>query len=101
LPAGREVHLVSASLLSAMLPMYDSSGVAQRKSDVEATVRFRSDRFFRNGGRWYFETRERKIQGPFEDRLEAQRHLEAYIRVESLDLYEDIDLELVPIDAKK
>jgi hypothetical protein len=81
--------------------MSDNPRIAHRKGDTGAPVHYRSDRFFRNGGRWYFETREKKIQGPFEDRSEAERHLEAYVRVESLDIYADIDLELVPIDGKK
>ena len=78
--------------------MADSPKIAQRKSDPNAIVRYRSDRFFKNGGRWFFETREGKVQGPFDSRSEAEQHLEAYVRVESLDIYEGSDFSLQPKD---
>jgi hypothetical protein len=52
-----------------------------RKTDAELRSWFRSRRFFRDGGKWYFNTREGTIEGPFEERTEAEDRLKEYIRI--------------------
>jgi hypothetical protein len=52
-----------------------------RKTDAELRSWFRSGRFFRDGGKWYFNTREGTIEGPFEERTEAEDRLKEYIRI--------------------
>ena len=37
-----------------------------RKSDLEAYSKFRPSRFIKEGGKWYFITREATMEGPFE-----------------------------------
>ena len=56
--------------------MYD-----QRKTDLEARTRFRAGRFIREGGQWYFSTREGTMEGPFALKLDAEKRLEIYIKV--------------------
>jgi hypothetical protein len=53
----------------------------QRKGDLEPYTKFRTGRFFKDGGQWYFLTREGTMEGPFELRLEAENRLEDYIKV--------------------
>jgi hypothetical protein len=52
-----------------------------RKTDAELRSWFRSGRFFRDGGKWYFNTREGTIEGPFEERTEAEDRLKEYIKI--------------------
>ena len=52
---------------------------AKREDDLETQARFRSDRTFKDGGKWFFYTREGTIEGPFDDRLEASRQAKIYI----------------------
>lgn len=53
----------------------------RRKSDSEFKQWFRSDRFFQNERKWYFDTREGSVQGPFENKSEAQYSLEKYVKM--------------------
>ena len=53
----------------------------QRKTDLEDCTRFRADRFIRDGGQWYFSTREGSMEGPFAIKLEAENRLELYKKV--------------------
>jgi hypothetical protein len=55
--------------------------IQQRKGDTGSPARFRSERFFQNGGDWYFHTREGTVEGPFQYRLAAENRLAEYIRV--------------------
>lgn len=41
---------------------------------------FRSDRFMRVNGQWYFQTREGSCEGPFDNLKEAQMELLLYLR---------------------
>lgn len=41
---------------------------------------FRSDRFFCEGGKWFFSTRENTIEGPFDSRADAEQELMLYLR---------------------
>lgn len=40
---------------------------------------FRSDRFCQINGLWYFMTREKTQEGPFQSRMEASQEVERYI----------------------
>ena len=53
----------------------------RRKTDAEAYRKFRLDRFIKEDGHWYFNTREGTLQGPFRTKPEAQSKLETYIRL--------------------
>ncbi len=53
---------------------------------------------FMDGGEWYFHTREKTIEGPFDDFLDAQATLEMYIGIENGGILpEDSALSLQPI----
>ena len=53
----------------------------RRSSDKDDKSWFQTDRFFEHDGKWFFSTREGTTEGPFGDRLQAQKRLEAYIKV--------------------
>ena len=50
-----------------------------RKGESEPTPRVRASRFFHSLDQWYFITREGTVEGPFEDRTEAEQNLETYL----------------------
>jgi len=52
-----------------------------RKDDSDSRARYRSDRFFMEDGNWYFHTREKTVEGPFQYRLAAENRLQEYIKV--------------------
>ena len=52
---------------------------AKRRDDPNLQSHFRSDRVFENDGKWFFDTRENTVEGPFEDQLEATRQGMKYI----------------------
>lgn len=54
---------------------------AKRKDDPRCRPVYRTDRIVEENGQWYFYTREGTLQGPFEDRQDAELQVEAYIRV--------------------
>jgi len=55
---------------------------ARRKDDEPISrTRFRSDRMVRDGVHWFFLTREKTIEGPFDCRADAVDQLEVYIRL--------------------
>jgi hypothetical protein len=53
----------------------------KRKTDLVAKIRFRSSRFFKHNGKWFFNTREGTMEGPFEKLPEAENKLEEYIKI--------------------
>lgn len=53
--------------------------MTSRDGEDEKT-RFRSDRFFCEGGQWFFSTREGTMRGPYVSRDEAERELSMYLR---------------------
>ena len=55
----------------------------KRKEDDGRGLWFRTERLFEENDQWYFHTREKTIEGPFEDFLEAQTRLEMYIGIEN------------------
>jgi Domain of unknown function (DUF6316) len=52
---------------------------SMRKGEIESHPRFRESRFFHSMDKWYFITREGSVEGPFEDRVEAEQMLEVYL----------------------
>lgn len=69
-----------------------------RESDLEPYTRFGTDRFFKDGDKWFFLTREGTMEGPFELRREAENRLEDYIKVMASGLISpDCKLSLQPV----
>ena len=52
-----------------------------RKGDTELYTQFRPGRFFKDAGKWYFQTREGTAEGPFGHRFEAQSGLDTYLLI--------------------
>ncbi|MEE4252170.1 MAG: DUF6316 family protein [Alcanivoracaceae bacterium] len=50
-----------------------------RKGDDNKTF-FNSDRFFNEGGKWFFTTREGQLMGPYDSRKDAEQELMLYLR---------------------
>lgn len=50
-----------------------------RRGETEPHPRYRDSRFFHSMEKWYFLTREGFVEGPFEDRGQAERMLETYL----------------------
>jgi hypothetical protein len=53
----------------------------RRKTDLLPQIRFRSGRFFKNEGKWFFNTREGTMEGPYEELTEAESRLKEYIKI--------------------
>ncbi|MFN3714273.1 MAG: DUF6316 family protein [Alcanivoracaceae bacterium] len=53
--------------------------MGKRDGDDNKTF-FNSDRFFNEGGKWFFTTREGSLMGPFDSRGEAEQELMLYLR---------------------
>ena len=51
-----------------------------REGDDAKKAWFRSERFFAEGNKWYFTTRENTIEGPFDSRADAEQELMLYLR---------------------
>ncbi len=53
---------------------------ARRKDDEPISrTRFRTDRMVQDNGCWFFLTREKTVEGPFDCRADAVDQLEVYI----------------------
>lgn len=63
----------------------------RRESDEDDRAWFRTERFFEHGGQWYFTTREGTTEGPFSDKLQAQKRLDAYIKVMNSGIFQDTE----------
>jgi hypothetical protein len=53
----------------------------RRRTDKETRSRFRSRRFILDNGKWYFNTREGTLEGPFGELKDAEKRLEEYIKI--------------------
>lgn len=53
----------------------------RRTTDEQAYTKFRPSRFIKDGGEWYFSTREGTMEGPFELKLDAESRLASYIKI--------------------
>ena len=58
----------------------------QRHTDHRQAMYFRTDRFHRTNGYWYFLTREGKNVGPFEHKKSAERELECFLGIRNIPL---------------
>ena len=52
----------------------------------KASTWYRTGRMIEEGQKWYFQTREETIEGPYEDEIDAAQALEAYIGAKVLGL---------------
>jgi Domain of unknown function (DUF6316) len=55
--------------------MTAGAALMKRKSDDKERTVFRTDRFFRSDGKWFFTTREGGNLGPFDTHEDAERAL--------------------------
>jgi len=55
--------------------------IDRRINDSDAYTKFRPSRFSKDGGKWYFATREGTMEGPFELKSDAEARLTTYIKV--------------------
>jgi Domain of unknown function (DUF6316) len=55
--------------------------IDRRINDSDAYNKFRPSRFSKDGGKWYFATREGTLEGPFELKSDAETRLATYIKV--------------------
>lgn len=61
---------------------------AKRKGDKQTGRSwFRTERLLQDGGKWFFLTREGKVEGPFNCRFDALNRLDTYARIMSTELY--------------
>ena len=73
-----------------------------RKTDKELRAWFRSSRFFKQEGKWFFYTREGTMEGPFSELQDAEARLNEYIKIlNSGFMPEDSKLGLEPLSIKK
>jgi len=71
----------------------------KRRGDTKSQTRFRSRRLFKDGGQWYFLTREGTMEGPFERRSEAEDRLEQYVSImRSGFMPSESELKIEPLD---
>ena len=64
---------------------------SKRKDDPRPRPVYRSERMVKEGGKWFFYTREGTMEGPFESEVQALIQLDQYIRV--------VESGLLPQDA--
>jgi hypothetical protein len=73
-----------------------------RKDDREDRAWFSSDRFFKDNDKWYFNTREGTMEGPFQYRMEAEYRLAEYIKImNSGFMPTDSELKVEPLELQK
>ncbi|MBK6281189.1 MAG: hypothetical protein IPF57_25250 [Gammaproteobacteria bacterium] len=70
----------------------------RRKNDRGTAAFYQSDRVLENNGKWYFQTREEGLKGPFPDRQAAQDMLQAYIKTMDSPFRPSSELGLMPLD---
>ena len=54
---------------------------SHRKTDKEAATKYRTSRFYKDGGKWYFYTQEGTMEGPFTFKQDAEERLENYKKI--------------------
>jgi hypothetical protein len=62
---------------------------AKRKDDPRTRPVFRTDRMVKEGGKWFFYTREGTTEGPFDSEIEALNQLDRYIKAVNSGLLPD------------
>jgi hypothetical protein len=71
----------------------------RRRTDKETVSRFRSRRFILDNGKWYFNTREGTVEGPFGELKDAETRLAEYIKIANSGFMSSgRQLELEPIE---
>jgi hypothetical protein len=74
----------------------------KRKDDEQAHSQYRPDRLFKDGGKWYFQTREGTMEGPFEERHAAEAKLDQYKGIMTSGwISSESELSLEPLDPPK
>lgn len=74
----------------------------KRKTDLLPQIRFRSGRFFKNNGKWFFNTREGTMEGPFGELVDAESRLKEYINIMNSGFMPgDSKLELEPLETQE
>ncbi len=53
----------------------------KRNTDTKVQVWYRTDRIFEHNKEWYFHTREKTIEGPFQSQRDSLEQLEMYINL--------------------
>ncbi len=73
----------------------------KRTTDIDARRSwFRTgSRVFVDRGRWYFNTREGTVEGPYADKQSAERFLESYVQVISSKFVPSTKFSLMEDDA--
>jgi len=95
-PLGSNVTLCSGEYKKDVFIKGDIAMKEARSTDKTAYTKFRPGRFFKDGGKWFFHTREGTFEGPFEMRAEAESRMEEYIRIAQsgfMNLRRDLSLE--------
>lgn len=70
----------------------------KRSEDAIPYNKYRTNRFCKEGGLWYFLTREGTMEGPFDFKLAAENRLEVYIKVVTSGLIaKDCKLSVEPL----
>jgi len=73
-----------------------------RRSDKESRAWFRSSRFFKQDGKWFFYTREGTMEGPFSELQDAEQRLSEYVKImNSGFMPNDSKLNLEPLSVEK
>ena len=80
-PLGPDVTLCIGVIQKDVFITGDIAMKDARSTDKTAYAKFRPGRFFKDGGKWFFHTREGTFEGPFEMRAEAESRMEEYIRI--------------------
>ena len=71
----------------------------KRRGDTKSQTKFRTSRLIKDGGQWYFLTREGTMEGPFERRSEAEDRLERYVNImRSGFMPSESELKIEPFD---
>ncbi len=74
----------------------------RRETDGDAYSKYRPSRFVKEGGEWYFSTREGTLEGPFELKTDAEERLNSYIKIMvSGFIPRDSKLSIQPVDSSK
>jgi len=56
---------------------------------------FRSNRFARVNGSWFFSTREDTVEGPFVTREDAENAVERYVKLLNSDLFNEGEMDTI------
>ena len=70
-----------------------------RRADKETTTQYRTSRYYKEGEKWYFYTREGTMEGSFAFKQEAEERLENYKKIMASGFIpQDSELSIQPLD---